>query len=95
MHYKWAQAAIYIGAGVGLVIFAFFGLLPGSFLGGAIGLNLAGKIFGTPLRTLARSQDYNRLLNDFWGCIVRNCYHVYICRARQYRGDLPGAYGGF
>ena len=49
MHYKWAQAATYIGAGVGLVIFAFFGLLPGSFLGGAIGLNLAGKIFGTPL----------------------------------------------
>jgi len=49
MHHKRAQAATYIGAGVGLVIFAFFGLLPGSFLGGAIGLNLAGKLFGTPL----------------------------------------------
>jgi hypothetical protein len=49
MHQKWVQAATYIGAGVGLVIFTFFGLLPGSFLGGAIGLNLAGKLFGTPL----------------------------------------------
>ena len=49
MHHKWTQAATYIGAGVGLVIFAFFGLLPGSFLGGAIGLNIAGRIFGSPL----------------------------------------------
>lgn len=49
MHHKWTQAATYIGAGAGLVIFAFFGLLPGSFLGGAIGLNIAGRIFGSPL----------------------------------------------
>ena len=49
MHHKWPQAAMYIGAGVGIVIFAFFGLLPGSFLGGAIGLNLAVKLFGSPL----------------------------------------------
>ncbi len=49
MHHKWTQAATFIGAGVGLVIFAVFGLLPGSFLGGAAGLNLAGKIFGLPL----------------------------------------------
>jgi hypothetical protein len=49
MNHKWAQAAMYIGAGVGLVIFVFFGLLPGSLLGGALGLNLAGKLFGTPL----------------------------------------------
>jgi hypothetical protein len=39
----------YIGAGCGVVLFAVFGLLPGSFLGGAMGLNLAGILFGTPV----------------------------------------------
>ncbi len=39
----------YIGAGCGFVIFAVFGLLPGSFLGGVMGLNIAGLIFGTPV----------------------------------------------
>ncbi|MBI5026624.1 MAG: hypothetical protein HZC12_07885 [Nitrospirae bacterium] len=44
-----AKKMAYIGAGAGLVIFAIFGLLPGSFLGGVIGLNIAGKLFGLPL----------------------------------------------
>lgn len=39
----------YIGAGAGLVLFALFGLLPGSLLGGAMGINVAGWIFGLPL----------------------------------------------
>lgn len=39
----------YIGAGIGLVLFALFGLLPGSFIGGVLGLNIAGKIFGIPI----------------------------------------------
>jgi small-conductance mechanosensitive channel len=39
----------YIGAGAGLVLFALFGLLPGSLLGGAMGLNIAGWLFGLPL----------------------------------------------
>lgn len=39
----------YRGAGYGVVLFAVFGLLPGSFLGGAMGLNLAGILFGTPV----------------------------------------------
>lgn len=39
----------YFGAGVGLVLFALFGLLPGSFIGGVLGLNIAGKIFGIPI----------------------------------------------
>lgn len=39
----------YIGAGIGLVLFAIFGLLPGSFIGGVLGLNLAGRIFGIPI----------------------------------------------
>lgn len=44
-----AKKGLYIGAGAGLVLFAIAGLLPGSFIGGVIGLNLAGSIFGTPL----------------------------------------------
>jgi hypothetical protein len=39
----------YIGAGAGLVLFAIFGLLPGSLLGGAAGIKLAGMFFGLPL----------------------------------------------
>jgi hypothetical protein len=39
----------YMGAGCGLVLFAIFGLLPGSFLGGVMGLNIAGTLLGTPV----------------------------------------------
>ncbi len=39
----------YIGAGCGVVLFAVFGLLPGSFLGGVMGLNIAGTLLGLPL----------------------------------------------
>jgi len=39
----------YMGAGCGVVLFAVFGLLPGSFLGGVMGLNIAGLIFGMPV----------------------------------------------
>ena len=38
-----------MGAGAGLVLFAVFGLLPGSFLGGVMGLKLAGSLFGYPV----------------------------------------------
>lgn len=44
-----AKKGLYIGAGAGLVLFAIVGLLPGSFIGGVIGLNIAGSIFGLPL----------------------------------------------
>ncbi|GBE00075.1 hypothetical protein BMS3Abin07_02121 [bacterium BMS3Abin07] len=40
---------IYIGTGAGLVLFAIYGLLPGSFLGGIMGLNLSGLLFGYPV----------------------------------------------
>lgn len=43
------QKATYLGVGVGLVLFAIYGLLPGSFLGGVAGLSIAGAIFGTPV----------------------------------------------
>jgi hypothetical protein len=38
-----------IGAGCGVVLFAIFGLLPGSFLGGVVGLNFAGMLLGIPV----------------------------------------------
>jgi hypothetical protein len=41
----------YIGAGAGLVLFAVYGLLPGSFLGGVMGLNLTGLLFGYPVES--------------------------------------------
>lgn len=44
-----AKKAAYIGAGAGLVLFAIFGLLPGSLLGGAAGVKFAGMLFGLPL----------------------------------------------
>jgi hypothetical protein len=41
----------YLGAGAGLVLFAVFGLLPGSLVGGAIGIKAAGLLFGLPLES--------------------------------------------
>lgn len=41
----------YIGAGVGLALFALFGLMPGSLMGGAAGINVAGWLFGFPLQS--------------------------------------------
>ena len=44
-----AKKMAYIGAGAGVVLFLVLGLLPGSFLGGVIGLNMAGALFGFPV----------------------------------------------
>lgn len=44
-----AKKGLYTGVGAGLVLFALIGLLPGSFIGGVIGLNIAGSIFGFPV----------------------------------------------
>ncbi len=44
-----AKRGLYLGAGAGLVLFALMGLLPGSFIGGVVGLNIAGSLFGLPL----------------------------------------------
>jgi len=40
-----------LAAGAGLVLFALFGLLPGSLLGGAAGIKVAGMLFGLPLES--------------------------------------------
>lgn len=45
-----SKKGAYIGAGAGLVLFAIFGLLPGSLLGGAAGIKVAGLLFGLPLQ---------------------------------------------
>jgi small-conductance mechanosensitive channel len=44
-----SRKTAYIGAGAGVVLFAIFGLLPGSLLGGAAGIKIAGMFFGLPL----------------------------------------------
>lgn len=44
-----SRKTAYIGAGAGLVLFAIFGLLPGSLIGGAVGLKLAGMLLSLPL----------------------------------------------
>ncbi len=44
-----SRKSAYIGTGSGVVVFALFGLLPGSLLGGAVGIKFAGMLFGLPL----------------------------------------------
>ena len=46
-----SRKTAYIGAGAGMALFAIFGLLPGSLLGGAAGIKLAGMLFGLPLES--------------------------------------------
>ena len=41
-----SKSGLYIGIGAGLVLFVISGLLPGSFIGGSIGVNLAKNLFG-------------------------------------------------
>ena len=45
----YSKKLAYIGACCGVVLFAVFGLLLGSFLGGVMGLNLVIRFFGTSL----------------------------------------------
>jgi hypothetical protein len=46
-----SKIGLYIGIGAGLVLFALCGLLPGSFIGGSIGVNLAKAVLGGMLET--------------------------------------------
>ena len=39
----------YVGAGAGLVGFVIYGLLPGSMIGGMLGLTIAGRLMGMPV----------------------------------------------
>jgi len=49
MNTIFSRKTAYIGAGSGVVLFAIFGLLPGSLLGGAAGIKIARMFFGLPL----------------------------------------------
>jgi hypothetical protein len=44
-----SQKGLYVGTGIGLILFVLVGLLSGSLVGGVIGLKMAGFIFGAPL----------------------------------------------
>jgi hypothetical protein len=45
-----SQKGLYVGTGAGLILFALVGLLPGSLIGGAIGLQISAFIFGSPVQ---------------------------------------------
>ncbi len=51
-----SRKGAYIGAGAGLALFALFGFLPGSLLGGAAGIKIAGMLFGLPLESWLMSR---------------------------------------
>ncbi len=42
----WAKKGLYVGTGAGIILFALVGLLPGSFVGGFLGLKAVGMLFG-------------------------------------------------
>lgn len=44
-----SQKGLNEGTGIGLILFVLIGVLPGSPIGGVIGLMAAGFIFGAPL----------------------------------------------
>lgn len=44
-----SKKGLYVGTGIGLILFVLVGVLSGSLVGGLIGLKLAGFIFGAPL----------------------------------------------
>ena len=45
MERKKSKTFAYVGAGIGLTLFALFGLMYGSFFGGIIGLQISGQLF--------------------------------------------------
>jgi hypothetical protein len=59
-----AKKTAFIGAGAGLVLFALFGLIPGSLLGGAAGIKVAGSLYGLPLESgiMARAMVLTSML---------------------------------
>ncbi len=45
-----AKKGLYVGTGMGLLLFALVGLFPGSMIGGVIGLKIAGSLLGSPVQ---------------------------------------------
>ncbi len=81
-----SRKAAYLGAGAGLVLFALFGLLPGSLLGGAAGIKFAGMLFGLPLEPGIVSRSLV-LLSMLMGIIVAG---IAIVTAASAAGWLIG-----
>lgn len=46
-----AKKGLYVGVGIGLVLFVLAGLLPGSLLGGVVGLKIVGAAYGGHMTT--------------------------------------------
>lgn len=44
-----AKKGLYVGVATGLIIFVLAGFFPGSLLGGAVGLQIIGLIYGGPM----------------------------------------------
>lgn len=44
-----SKKGLYVGTGMGLLLFALVGLFPGSMIGGVLGLKIAGSLFGSPV----------------------------------------------
>ncbi len=45
-----SQKGLYVGTGIGLILFVLVGLLSGSLVGGLIGLKVASSLFGAALQ---------------------------------------------
>ena len=86
----YTKSLTYVGAGAGVVLFAIFGLLPGSFLGGVMGLNLAGSLLGTPVV----SGILARLIDDTIGCEPGRHYSDYLGTDRIAWTDLTVCWEG-
>lgn len=82
-----SRKASYLGAGAGLVLFAIFGLLPGSLLGGAAGIKFAGLLFGLPLEPGIMSRSIV-LLSMLVGVLVSG---IAIVTATSTAGWLVGS----
>lgn len=52
MKQQMAHKGLYIGTGAGLILFVLAGLLPGSLVGGIVGLKITGLIFGSPVKSM-------------------------------------------
>lgn len=50
MKRTFANKGLYVGAGIGISLFALVGILSGLAIGGVIGLKLAGLLFGIPVK---------------------------------------------
>jgi hypothetical protein len=51
-----AKKGLYVGTGMGIVLFAMVGLLPGSMIGGLVGLKLSEMLLGAVTQTMLLSR---------------------------------------